>query len=30
MKQFLTTQDALMTRTAAAISLRPFCAELLS
>ena len=30
MKQFLTTQDALMTRTVAAISLRPFCAELLS
>jgi len=30
MKQFLTTQDALMTRTVAATSLRPFGAELLS
>jgi len=30
MKQFLTTQDALMTRTFAATSLRPFGAELLS
>jgi len=30
MKQFLTTQDASMTRTAAAISLRAFFAELLS
>jgi hypothetical protein len=30
MKQFLITQDALMTRTAAAISLRAFCAELRS
>lgn len=30
MKQFLTAQDALMTRTAAAASLRSFGAELLS
>jgi hypothetical protein len=29
MKQFPTTQEASMTRTAAVISLRPFCAELL-
>jgi len=29
MKQFLTTQDAPMTRTVAAVSLRPYCAELL-
>jgi hypothetical protein len=29
MKQFLNTQDALMTRTVAADSLRPYCAELL-
>ena len=30
MKQFPTTQEASMPRTAAVISLRPFCAELLS
>ncbi|SDZ71732.1 hypothetical protein SAMN05518854_11964 [Variovorax sp. YR266] len=30
MKQFLTTPDALMTRTVAAASLRPFGTELLS
>jgi hypothetical protein len=30
MKQFLTTQEASMTRAAAAISLRAFFAELLS
>jgi hypothetical protein len=30
MKQFLTTQDASTTRTVAAISLHPFCAELRS
>ncbi|MDH6170917.1 hypothetical protein M2282_006097 [Variovorax boronicumulans] len=30
MKQFLTTQDASMTRTTAAVSLRAFFAELFS
>ena len=30
MKQFLTSQDVSMTRTVAANSLRPYCAELLS
>lgn len=30
MKQFLNSQDVSMTRTVAADSLRPYCAELLS
>jgi len=29
MKQFLTSQNASMTRTVAADTLRPFCAELI-
>jgi hypothetical protein len=29
MKQFLTSQDVSVTRTAAADALRPYCAELL-